>query len=192
MDSLLYKKLFGVASHSSPTTIGMQVGFGMGGLQTWNTAQPGTTDGDNHTRKSRIKHYHVGQIAMNDNFTSRWCCPTPDRFLGSILAVVGVLFLSNCFRWFSFNEHKGYTVLIAVTAVGMSLFLMVLWYLLALLFRLRFQFSSRSLLILVVVVAVPCSWFATEMRDAKSQQRRIRLLAEVGTSMGRGSQCSTH
>ena len=36
---------------------------------------------------------------------------------------------------------------------------MLLWFLAALLFRLRFQFSLLSLLLLAVVVAVPCSWY---------------------------------
>ena len=34
----------------------------------------------------------------------------------------------------------------------------------------RFQFSIRSLLVLAVVVAVPCSWLATEMEQAKKQR----------------------
>ena len=50
--------------------------------------------------------------------------------------------------WFPFNQHKGWTVLIAIATVGAALLLMFLWFLAALLFRLRFQFSILSLLVL--------------------------------------------
>ena len=44
---------------------------------------------------------------------------------------------------------------------------MFLWFLAALLLRWRFQFSILSLLVLVVVVAVPFSWLATGMKQAR-------------------------
>ena len=57
--------------------------------------------------------------------------------LGS-LAVTGSLFLSEKWRWFWFNEHKGWTVLAAVAGVGVVLGLMLLWWLVALVFCGRF------------------------------------------------------
>ena len=44
----------------------------------------------------------------------RWFQPTPDRFFVGLLAVQVFLFLSEHYQWFAFNEHKGWTVLIAV------------------------------------------------------------------------------
>ena len=96
----------------------------------------------------------------------RWYRLTPDRLVVGLLAVEGFLLLCEWFRWFPFNQHKGWTVLVAVAAVGLSLFLMFLWFLAALIFRWPFQYGLRSLLLLVVAVAVPCSWIATERRRA--------------------------
>ena len=99
--------------------------------------------------------------------------------LGS-LAVTGLLFLSERWRWFGFNEHKGWTVLIAVAAVGVVLASMLLWFAVALVFRWRFQFGIRTLLVLMVAVALPCGWLATKAREAKSQGYAVRALRERG------------
>ena len=86
---------------------------------------------------------------------TRWFRLTPDRCVVALLALEGFLLLSAWFRWFSFNQHKGWTVLIAVGTVGVFFVLMFGWFVLALVFRLRFQFSILSLLVLVVAVALP-------------------------------------
>ncbi len=100
----------------------------------------------------------------------RWFYPTPGWLVILSLAVTGVLFLSERFQWFGFNTHKGWTVLLAVAAVGLFLALMLVWLLIALAFRMRFQYSIRSLLLLVVAVSLPCSWFAVEMKKAREQR----------------------
>jgi uncharacterized membrane protein len=92
-----------------------------------------------------------------------WLQLTPDRLLIALLAMEGFLLLSERFRWFAFNEHKGWTVLICLTTVGAGFVLMLLWFLVSLVLRLRFQYSVRSLLFLVVVVAIPCNWLAVEL-----------------------------
>ena len=51
------------------------------------------------------------------------------------------------FHCLAFNEHKGWTVLIAVATVGIALVLMLLRSAVALLFHWWFQFSIRSLLV---------------------------------------------
>jgi hypothetical protein len=51
---------------------------------------------------------------------------TPDRLLIALLAMEGFLLLSERFRWFAFNEHKGWTVLICLTTVGAGFVLMLL------------------------------------------------------------------
>ena len=110
----------------------------------------------------------------------RWYRLTPDRCVVALLALEGFLLLSAWFRWFPFNEHKGWTVLICLATVGAALVLMFLWFLAALVFRLRFQFSLRSLLLLVVVVAIPCSWLATEMEAARKQREAVEEIEKTG------------
>ena len=67
-----------------------------------------------------------------------------------------------------------------IAAVGAVFVLMLLWFLVALAFRRRFQFSLRSLLLLVVVVAIPCSWLATEMKAARRQRDSAKAVDEFG------------
>ena len=94
--------------------------------------------------------------------------------------MTGLLFLSERWRWFWFNERKGWTVLIAVAAVGAVLLTMLLWWLAALVFRWRLQFSIRSLLVLVVAVALPCSWVAVEMKKAREQAAAVEAIVGLG------------
>ena len=96
----------------------------------------------------------------------RRCCLTPDRVLVALLPIEGLLLLSERFRWFAFNEHKGWTVLIAMAVVCLAVVLLLLWFGVSLVLRRRFQFSLRSLMLFVVVVAVACSWFAVKMQQA--------------------------
>ncbi len=101
---------------------------------------------------------------------------TPDRMILALLPLEGFLLLSERFRWFAFNQWKGWTVLIAVASVGLALALMLLWFAASLVLRWRFQFSIRSLLVLVVVVAVPCSWLAVERAEARTQKEAVEAL----------------
>jgi hypothetical protein len=103
----------------------------------------------------------------------RWYHLTPGRCVIGLLALEGFLLLSEWLRLFPFNRHKGWTVLIAIGCVCASLVVMVLWWLAALVFRLRFQFSLAALLVLTFAVAVPCSWLATEMKWAREQKAAV-------------------
>ena len=60
---------------------------------------------------------------------------------------------------------------------------MVVWFAVAMVFRRRFQFSLRSLLVLVVVVALPCSWLAVEMRQARLQKEAVDMVVSLGGSV---------
>jgi hypothetical protein len=122
-------------------------------------------------------------VAMGGDRKARWYRLTPDRVVILLLAVEGFLLLSEWFGWFPFNQHKGYTVLIAMAAVAAAMLLMLLWFLAALLFRLRFQFSIRSLLLLAVVVAIPCSWLATEMKKAREQRAIVGEVKKAADSV---------
>jgi hypothetical protein len=115
---------------------------------------------------------------------SRWFRVTPDRCVLGLLALEAFLLLSQWFQWFPFNEHKGWSVLIAVAIVGAFFVLMFLWFVLALVFRWRFQFSILCLLLLFVVVAVPCSWLATEMKAARKQREAVAAIEKAGGKVG--------
>ena len=118
--------------------------------------------------------------APQERLRRRWFLPTPGRLLLVLLAAEGVLWLSERFRWFAFNQHKGYTVLIAVASVGGFLLLMLFWFLFALVFRWRFQFSILFLLVLTLVVALPFSWLATEMKAAREQGEAVEAAKKDG------------
>jgi hypothetical protein len=113
----------------------------------------------------------------------RWYRLTPDRVILALLALEGFFLLSERFRWFAFNQWKGWTVLIAVASAGLALLLMLLWFAASLLFRWRFQFSIRSLLLLVVVVAVPCSWLGVKTKQARRQVQTVEKIVGLGGSM---------
>jgi hypothetical protein len=107
----------------------------------------------------------------------RWFHPTPGQLLVVLLAVEGILYLSE--QWFP----KGWAVLTAIAAVGLFLLLMGLWYILALFFRWRFQFSLRSLLVLTFAVAIPFSWLAVEMKWAREQREAVETLTKDGKNV---------
>ncbi|MBC8873845.1 MAG: hypothetical protein H8E44_30770 [Planctomycetes bacterium] len=110
----------------------------------------------------------------------RWYHITPDRLIMGLLAVEGFLLLSEWFRWFAFNEKKGWTVLIAMAAVCLVVVVMLVWLAASLLFRWRFQFSLRSLAVLIVAVAVPCCWLTVKMRQAERQRRAVEAIDKAG------------
>ncbi len=110
----------------------------------------------------------------------RWFHPAPAWLVLGSLAATGFLFLSERFRWFAFNHHKGWTVLIAVAEVGVVLAVMGLWWLVAVVARWRFQFSIRTLLVLVLAVAMPFSWLAVEMKKAREQRKAINTIVQAG------------
>lgn len=118
------------------------------------------------------------QFSYNANMADaapnpRWYRLTPDRIVIGLLAVECLLWMSEPFQWFSFNLHKGWTVLIAVAVVGVAFLFMLLWFAVALVLRWRFQFSIRSLLVMVVVVALPSGWLAVEMKAAREQRETV-------------------
>ncbi len=82
------------------------------------------------------------------------------------------MFLTDRFHWLP----KGWPVLTAVAAVGVAMLAMFLWFGLALVYRRRFQFSLRSLLVLTVAVAVPCSWLAASIKEARTQYDAVSVI----------------
>jgi hypothetical protein len=64
----------------------------------------------------------------------------PAWLINGLLVVQGLLWLSDRFQWPTW--HKGYAVLIAVAGVGVVFVAMLLWLMVAVVFRLRFQFRE--------------------------------------------------
>jgi hypothetical protein len=77
---------------------------------------------------------------------------TPGHCLAALLAVEGLLFLAEQFRWLP----KRWPVLTAVVAVGVATLGMFVWFAVALVLRWRFQFRIRSLLY-AALKEIPCS-----------------------------------
>ena len=115
---------------------------------------------------------------MTDPIPRRRPHLTPAWLIFGLLVVEGLLWLSERYRWPTW--HKGYAVLTAVAAVGVVMIVMLGWFIVALVFRWRFQFSIRSLLVLTLAVAVPCSWMAVEMKAAKEQQEAVAAIEKLG------------
>jgi hypothetical protein len=116
---------------------------------------------------------------MLDSKPARRFSPSPAWLIFGLLVVEGLLWLSERFQWFGFNEKKGWTVLIGVAVVGATMLLTLLWFIARLLFRWRFQFSIRPLLVLTIAVAVPCSWLAVDMKAAREQHDSVEALAKM-------------
>ena len=117
---------------------------------------------------------------MTDPTPTRRFSLTPASLIYGLLVVEGLLWLSERYRWFWFNEKKGWTVLIAVVVVGVAILVILLWLITSLLFRWRFQFSIRSLLVLTVAVAVPCSWMAVKMQQVERQREAVTAIKNMG------------
>ncbi len=114
----------------------------------------------------------------------RWFHLSPDRLIFGLLAAEGFLLLSEQFQWFAFNEKKGWTVLTAAAAVCLAVVVMLLWLVVSLLFRCRFQFTVRSLVVLVVAVAVPCCWLAVKLRKAERQRQAVEAVEAMREAGG--------
>jgi hypothetical protein len=112
----------------------------------------------------------------------RWFCPTPGKLVIGLLVVECLLWLSNWLGWPQW--HKGYAVLTSIATVGAVLVLMLLWLVVALVFRRRFQFSIRTLLVLTVAVALPCSWMTVEMKRSREQQEAVEAIENFAGSVG--------
>jgi hypothetical protein len=136
--------------------------------------------GEGRHMSQRSRFSVVAPLRLCVSLCRRWLRVTPDRIVTGLLAVEGALWLSEQFHWFPFNQHKGWTVLITIASVGVALLLMFLWFIAALVFRLRFQFSILSLLVLAIVVAVPCSWLGTEMKAANEQRAVVEAIVNLG------------
>jgi hypothetical protein len=115
---------------------------------------------------------------------SRWFCLSPDWLVIGAPLSVGLLWLSDRLQWFGFNHHKGWTVLIAVAAVGAAALTMLLWWAVSLIFHLRFQFGIRSVLVFCLACSIALSWFAVERDRARRQSDILGPIRNSGGLVG--------
>lgn len=135
---------------------------------------------------SRSIYNDAGRAGMSDTKTAtKRFAITLDRVLVGLLLVEGLLFLSDQYDWFAFNQRKGWTVLIAVVVVGGVLLLMSLWaaisWMVSRWIKIRpFQFGLRSGLLLVAVVGSACGWLGAALRQARQQAEICEEIRNVG------------
>lgn len=109
----------------------------------------------------------TSSLSVSPGRKLRWYLPTPPAFVFIVLAMQGVLFLSEQYHWFWFNERNGYTVLIAVAATAAALLLIACAFAISALFKSKGTFGLATLLLMVPVIAIPCGWLAREMELAR-------------------------
>ncbi len=96
----------------------------------------------------------------------RWYQPTPGRLLVALLALEGLLLLSErCLP-------MGWAVLLAVASVVLTMVLMLLWFVASLAFRWQFRFSVWWLLLLTIAVAIPFSWLSQRFQWFAFDEKR--------------------
>ena len=111
----------------------------------------------------------------------RWFRLSPDRFVIWLAARDRcLLWMSERFQWFGFNHHKGWTVLIALAAVGVAALVMLLWWIAGLILGWRFQFGIRSVLAFCLACSIAVSWLAVEMKQARRQAEVVEADSEFG------------
>jgi hypothetical protein len=118
---------------------------------------------------------------LRDSITGRyWLRSSADWLVVAILVCEVLLYFSEQLKWFSFNTHKGYTVLVALACMGAYFLFLFLSLAVAMFFRWPFQFSIRSLFVLFIVVAIPLGWFVTERNAAKGQADSVQWVRHYG------------
>ncbi len=105
---------------------------------------------------------------------------TPTWLGMALLAAEVFLCLSDRYRWFAFNEYKGWTAIIAAGLAGAVALFTLVWFAASLLFRLGFQFRIRSLLVFVPAVAIPLGLFSQEMWHARQQRQAVEAIETAG------------
>ncbi len=106
---------------------------------------------------------------------------TPDRVVLGLLVAECLLWLSDRMGWPAW--HKGCAVLAGLGLIGMSMLGLVLWFAIAIIFRGWFQFHIRTLLVMALAVAVPFSWLAMQLKEAREQQMALREIDALGESL---------
>lgn len=97
-----------------------------------------------------------------------------------LLAIQAVLWLSERFELFAFNQERGHALLIAVTAFGLTVVVMFCRLLSSLITHRPFQFSIFCAFLLTTASAIPCSWLATDMEAARTRRAVVEQIHKTG------------
>jgi len=100
---------------------------------------------------------------------TRWYKPTVGKFLLALVASQVVLYLSQYYKWFWFNQFRGHTVVITVAATAIGLLLIAGVVVLGR----KAQFTLATLLLMAPVMAIPCGWLVREMNQAQRQAQIV-------------------
>ncbi len=98
--------------------------------------------------------------------------PTLGHAIIVLLAAECMVWVAERFSLFHHNWQKGWPALIALGIAGLVLPLLLLLSAASLFAHRPFQFTVRSLLALAAVTAMPCSWVAIRIQEAKTQAAR--------------------
>lgn len=92
-----------------------------------------------------------------------------------------LLMISGQYRWFAWNEPKGWTVMLGLGVLTAIPSYLAIFGLYAKINRRKFQVDLAALLFLVVLVAFVCVWVGRELRHAWRQQEIVRRLRQPGS-----------
>jgi len=110
----------------------------------------------------------------------RWYHFTPDKLLLGLVVVEVFLLLSDSFSWFSFNEKKGWTPLIAMAILCLALLTLLAWHLIALCLGRRFQMSIRSFGAASIAAAIGAGMLGNAMWQSRLQSQAVEVVRASG------------
>lgn len=111
----------------------------------------------------------------------RFYTPTPGKMIAGLLIIELCLFTADSLSLFGMERGSGWNV---IWAIGIFFAVIVgglVWFVVALVFRRKFQFSILSLISLMCVVAVVAGWFGWKMERAKRQAAAVEAIDAVGS-----------
>ena len=95
-----------------------------------------------------------------------------------------VLLAADRFELLGLTRGSGWNVLLAAAVVCLGLFAALIWFVVSLLLRRRFQFGLKSVLVLTVIVATLCSWCAVRKQQASRQKAAVKAIQKLGGGVG--------
>jgi len=111
-----------------------------------------------------------------------WYQPTLRRVLFPLLAVEAAIFVLAKCGWFGLVKQniEIETFDIAFLTVTFTPFVVLVWFLLGVGIRRRFQYRLRSLLLLMLLVSISMSWYAVKRQRMIRQRDAADAIKELG------------
>ena len=109
----------------------------------------------------------------------RWYVPSPGRLIAGLLIIELCLLLADRLSLFGVERGSGWNVIWAVAIFLAVIVVGVFWFVVALVFKRRFQFGIISLIGLMCCVAVVGGWFGWKREMAK---RREAFMEKIGVT----------